>query len=609
MNSLNNENIKKNHWHWLPYLLILLTFFLIIGFYIKSIVAPFSNSQMAEITDTWTYFSQDDPETVFQSQHLQKLPNIDPDEVMVMERQMVRKSAHPEILIQGNHQWMKVFLDNEQFFEYSPADTHLIDGKNPGKLLTEIQMPKEYVGKTLSIEIATPYQKYAGLPPRVFLGEANSLMSYVFSVSLTQILIFILAVSIGVTVLGFVGRKLWQGEKLHLRLILFGCFAITVGMEAAAGDIVSGLLFSPSVNSTLANVLATLVPLLLTAYYCSRMEAVQRPYRMWVSMHISISLLILAIAVFTKRDLPELMSFIDAMNVFSTLAASLACIAEVIHKTRFFVICTPWIILIAIAHCFLYISDIVGANNHTINWSGLFFVIILLVITVYTVLEFIGGNEENKRQIHFLEIKTALLEENRTTLIQHLKEVEHLRLEFKKNLLALKQLGGEGQTEAVTEYIQQLLEDAKDFEGLQTFSEHSLTNLLLARFQKLADQKSITTHFQVALPETLAIPDEDLTQLFAHLFEHALRETYAINDPKKRQINLNVSYEQEVLQISCEHTAHYHKNIFDKGITTDLPEKETFDLWMIESVLRKYAGTLDKKQTEKTDRLDILLSA
>ncbi|WP_122645371.1 hypothetical protein [Enterococcus mediterraneensis] len=610
MDTINNENKRrKNLQIWLPYLLTIGVFLLVTAFYIRAIIAPFSNSQMAELSDTWVYYSEDDPDTVFKSKYLQRLPNVASNEVMVMERKMTEKPAHPELLIQGDHQWIAVYLDDEQVYSHTESDTHSLNGKNPGKILTELQMPKEYAGKTLRIKISSPYQQYAGLPPRVFIGEADSLMAFVFSVSLTQILILILAVTLGITILIYVGHRLWKKRQLQPELFLFGCFSITVGLESAAGDIVSGLLFSPLINSTLANVCATFIPLFLVSYYCLRMTVAKRYYLMWIIPQICISFIVLGVATFTNRDLPELMSIIDILNVFGTLATSLACIIEATHKNRFFVVCAPWIVLIAIAHCFLYISSVVGSVKSTINWAGLFFIVIMIVITVYTVIEFISTTEKSKQQVNFLEVKTELLEENRNTLINHLQEIKKLRTEFKKNLLTLQQLNLEEKNDEVDKHLHELLADTQTFEGLQTFSEHALTNLLLARYKKLAKQKSITTDFQVNLPEKLAVSDADLTQLFVHLFEHAFRETYAINDPQKRKIILKIQYEENALSIDCEHTAHYHENIFDKGITIDIPEKETFDLLMIESVVAKYSGSLNKYQNEKIDRLEIRLTS
>lgn len=219
MNTINNENKRrKNLQIWLPYLLTIGVFLLVTAFYIRAIIAPFSNSQMAELADTWVYYSEDDPDTVFKSKYLQRLPNVASNEVMVMERKMTEKPAHPELLIQGDHQWIAVYLDDEQVYSHTESDTHSLNGKNPGKILTELQMPKEYAGKTLRIKISSPYQQYAGLPPRVFIGEADSLMAFVFSVSLTQILILILAVTLGITILIYVGHRLWKKRQLQPEL-------------------------------------------------------------------------------------------------------------------------------------------------------------------------------------------------------------------------------------------------------------------------------------------------------------------------------------------------------------------------------------------------------
>ena len=86
-----------------------------------------------------------------------------------------------------------------------------------------------------------------------------------------------------------------------------------------------------------------------------------------------------------------------------------------------------------------------------------------------------------------------------------------------------------------------------------------------------------------------------------------MREAYAITDPSQRKITLTIRYQEEQLYITCEHTANYHENIFDKGITAELPEQEEFDLRILESISKKYAGHVTKYNTAKTDTVRIHL--
>ncbi|WCG33805.1 GHKL domain-containing protein [Enterococcus dispar] len=110
------------------------------------------------------------------------------------------------------------------------------------------------------------------------------------------------------------------------------------------------------------------------------------------------------------------------------------------------------------------------------------------------------------------------------------------------------------------------------------------------------------------MPETINVADDDLSQILVHLLEHAMRETYAIHDPKERKIQLQIQCEKEKLKINCSHTAHYHTNIFDQGITTDFPQKEVLDLFVIEKITKKYQGHLLQDKDNQTDQITLFLS-
>ncbi|BCA85265.1 membrane protein [Enterococcus saigonensis] len=612
MKRLNNETKKKYNKKmiWIPYLLVIAVFITVGIFFIHALNAPFSQSSMAEIKDTWVYYAKDDPVTLFKSRYVKRLNSVSAGETMVMERTMIRKVSNPTLLIQGNHQWLKVTVDGKILYQHSSktATPTFLGRKNPGNIMTEVQLPKNYVGKTLRLEVSSPYKNYAGIPARVFIGDSDSLLSYVVSVSLPQILILIICTFISLAIMIFSGAELVKRKNLNWELILLSCFALTIALEAAAGDILAGLLFSPLVNSTMALLLAIFTPIFLISYYCLKMKQSQKYYRLWVIFHISFDCLILLWAVLTKIDLPEVKFYIDAANIFGTLATTIAAITEAHQKNRFFVICTPWIVLVAMAHCFIYITSVAQSNFYLVNISGLLFAIILLVIFVYTLVEGLTASEQNKRQMHFLELKTELLEDNHETIIHHLQELEQLRQDFKQNLLLVKDLSSDGNLPAVNEYLEKLLEETDQLNIIRNFSEHTLTNLILNRYQKNAQQKSIAINFLANLPQDVNVADDDLSQILIHLLEHATRETYAIHDPKKREINLRIEYMNEKLQISCTHTAHYHTNIFDRGITTNFSQKEELDLFVIEKVAKKYRGQLKQLQDDYKDQITLSLS-
>ena len=123
-----------------------------------------------------------------------------------------------------------------------------------------------------------------------------------------------------------------------------------------------------------------------------------------------------------------------------------------------------------------------------------------------------------------------------------------------------------------------------------------MTNLILARYQKLAAKRNIQITFQADLPEELPINDDDLAQLLIHALEHSFRETHAIENPLYRKIYLSIHEQEEHFVICCEHSAHYDTNLFSRGITEELDDQERFDLMMMKDVADRYTGTLTQEK-------------
>lgn len=602
--------IKKRFNHrWLVFVVILGLISTAAGFFVHALTDPFSQSEFAEIKDTWTYYSLDDPATTFKSRYVKRMASISENEVMVMERIMVRKVTHPVLMVKGNHQWMRVTLGDEELYRYTINETAPINGENPGMQLTEIPLPQDYIGKELRIEVSSPYQSYAGFPVRAFIGTSNSVMAYVLSSATPQLLVCILCGLISLTLLVIIAGKLRKNQTLDWEALFLACFAICIAIEAVAGDLAAGLLFSPLVNSTLANFTGILTPMFLICYYCLKMQWLRPYYRYWVIFHVTFGLAIFLFAVVSRYDLPEVRNYIDTLNVFGTLATAVAAIGEAHSKNRFYLICTPWIVLVALAHCFLYITSITGSNYSMINASGLLFAMLLLLFYSYTIVEQLVISERAKRQMNVLELKTALLEENRLRLMDHMDENESLRREFKQNLLIVKDLSQDGNYPGVLEYLDILLKDAEAFAKVNRFCEHSLTNLILGRYHRIAEKRHIAATFQIKLPSELAITDGDLLQLLGHLLDHAFRETYLIADPRKRKIHLEIEGDHgSGISIRCQHSIDANSNIFEQGISSaDFTKQEVFDLMMVEGIAKKHAGFMKKHIHEDLETIDLQL--
>ncbi len=607
MKIFNNSHNKKEHADlkikWFFLFMLYSLFIISIFYFFYYIFTPADRGNMSELNDSWSYYSKSDPDFHFDSRYVTHLPKIDRNETFVMETTLKEQVTDSNLLIKGNHQWIRVYLDKQLLYDRS----HILEENNPGLSLAVIDLPEEYAGKTLTIEVASPYRNYAGLPPKVYIGTTGPIISFIFSQSIPQVITMIIAVFLAIGILAYSTFILYKKKKLDISLLILGCFALVLGFQSVSEDILSGVLFEPIVHSILSHVFIILTSILLVSYYLTRMTYYKKIYGLFCLIQISIQLGVLFYSFATPHELPELMPIVNVVSVISTLVTSLTSIGEAYKNNRFFVACTPWIVLIAIFHCMIYIQSALGIYQADINWSTILFVLILIVIVGYNTLEYIVSFDHHQRVVDFLEVKSELLEQHYDQLRGHIKEIRSLRHEFIQNMEDIEQLILENKSTEAQLEIRKLLNEAQNFKFIFSYSAHQLTNLILARYQEIASKRNIQVDFKADLPENPSINDNDLTQLLIHVLEHSFREAHAIEDPMQRKISLHLKEKEEELLIHCEHSAHYETNLFSRGITEELQEKEQFDLKMIQDITERYAGTLKQEKDTKSDRLTIQL--
>lgn len=601
----NNEHNKiippsiKIKWR---VLIIFSSLFIIsIAYFFHYLFTPIDNNQMSQIDDSWVYYSEHDPYFQFDSNHIDYMPSIDKNEPFIMETTLHKELAHANLLIKGNHQWLSVSLDDTLLYNRSKESTR----NNPGLSLSIIDLPESYVGKTLKIVVSSPYKNYAGLTPKVYLGTTSPMISFIFSQSLPQVIAMILAFVIAIGLLIWTGYILYRHNRLDRSLLILSLFSFVLGFESISEDILSGVLFEPIVHSIFSHLFTILTSILIIFYYQSKMTNYQKWYGYFCYFQIFVFANILFYALFSDFELPELMPFASVVSVVSTLVTSIASIGEAYKQNRFFTVCSPWIVLIAIFHCMFYIQTALGIGHSIINWSTLLFAILLIVIVGYNIMENIMKIDSYHKERLFLQTKTDLIETHYAKIQAQIQQIDQAKNDFVVQMEELSQLIDTNEQAKAKTYLKRIVDETRRLDLSLFPTGHQLTNLILARYQEVATKKNIKVDFHTHIPASLPIHDEDFTQLLIHILEHSFRETQAIENPLHREIYLSIQEINSHIQIHCEHSTHYEKNIFSKDVTEELIRQEQYDLMMIQTTLDKYSSTLVLEKDKWIDRLKI----
>ncbi|WP_206856616.1 hypothetical protein [Candidatus Enterococcus mangumiae] len=604
-NNIRNKNAPfsiKLKW---SIIITLTTLFIIsITYFFHYIFTPVDSKQMSQIEDSWVYYSEYDPYFQFDSSHIDYMPSIDKNEPFIMETTLHKDLDDANLLIKGNHQWLSVSLDDTLLYSRSKDS----ERNNPGLSLSIIDLPESYVGKTLKIVVSSPYQNYSGLTPKVYLGTTSPMISFIFSQSIPQVIAMILAFVIAIGLLIWTSYILYRHKKLDRSLLILSLFSLVLGFESISEDILSGVLFEPIVHSIFSHLFAILTSILIIFYYQSKMTSYQKWYGYFCYFQAFLFANIILYSLLSDFELPELMPFASVVSVVSTLVTSIASIGEAYKENRFFTVCSPWIVLIAIFHCMFYIQTALGIGHTIINWSTLLFAIILIVIVAYNIMENVMKIDSYHKERLFLQTKTDLIETHYAKIQAQIQQIDHAKNDFVARMEALSQLIDADEQDEAKAYLKRIVQETKQLDLSLFPTGHQLTNLILARYQEVATKKNIKVDFHTHIPASLPIQDEDFTQLLIHILEHSFRETQAIENPLHREIYLSIQEINSQIQIHCEHSIQYEKNIFSKDVTEELMRQEQYDLMMIQTTLDKYSSTLIQEKDKWVDRLKINIS-
>lgn len=600
------KNNKLNLKNAIPFLTISAFSLGIILFYISALINPVISLPSIEKQEDWLYYSAAEPETTFDSNYVNFLPNIPTNENLVMERKITNEHYYPTLLLVGDHQKMTVYLNDKLLYTNKKE---VAEGLvNPGKTLSFVTLPENYQGQTLRIYVSSPFKNYSGYPAEVFLGSSNALVSYVFRHSIPNIFMLLLTGFISLLNLIYVGIKLVKKRKLLVSKLLFSAFALSAGLEAGFGDILGGLLFNPTINSVMLNVLSIITPMFLIGFYLSKMEVLQQKYKIWVIFH-GICGAAAILSVFSHQlHLPEIMDYIHLLNIFSTFVTSFAAIYEAVKKNQFFVLCSPWIVLSAIGHCFIYIQDVLNSDQSKINWNTIFFVLLIIVCWCYDLLRLFFYNEGKTKKQDIAGLKIRLYEEQQPIIQQQINQWQQAFLGFRKQLNTAKVMLEDNSLLGAFDQInliEQTLEESCPIKS----EDHSLTTLLLTSYQQLTQQKSIEFSYDVDIPAIKELAEEDFLQLFAHLMDYAIRETYLLKDRALRKIHLSAIKQQNQLFVSCQFPtlATSEKEAIPNIETFE--EENYFDLQIIEKLTQQNFGSCSVLHEEQATRFSLTFSS
>lgn len=546
---------SRHTWVLVSIITVILTLFSFIFFQLGN---DLKKTSVIELKSNWTFFVQHHSDQQLFGENTRRIEFVDQNEALIMQQSLQQSVTNPELILRANHQWVTVLLDNQPIYQYKKT----LEQTKPGLLFTTIPLPDNYQQKSLRIITKSPYRYYAGLPAQIFLGQSDEVKRFFLMHSFPQMLILILClgISIAAVVTLIVRRKL--SKKRILLTGLLSVFSLLIGIQSSVNNLSTGMLLSPDRLSLCYSLTSIVIPIALTSYYWLRTIAYRKWYLPVIVMEYFLLLTTLFSLVTQQIPLPVILQIVSGLNVFLTLYTAMISLLEAASDNRFYVICSPGIVMTAVIHCFFYIQLFIGAANLIVDWPMILFTALSVLICGYHFWEEHEALQKRKTEEHSSAVRTACFEQKLESLSYYFSALVYK--DTRKQLLPIG---------ITLDHLQEYYQTAfKKLEGnlicdfrLQQKSqplEEEMLLLLIQIFEKLLILKQHTScdaTLQISQKDDQLIIDSQMEPYHRPTFDQTIQEDLSF-------------YQQELRKSVGKRKGHYER--LEHQLIIHLSQKE-----------------------------------
>lgn len=238
---------------------------MLLNIYFKAYTNPYLMNEILDLSEGWHYSTGEMEERKLDT--LLTGPFLQGGETLSLSRILDKEIKDATILLRTNHQSVRIYLDGLPLY----LDKEMTPRENPGMALHFLTLPKDYLNKTLQIELTSPYTLYAGRTSPILMGSIPSLEAYVISRSMRSVILMAMSLLIGFGILILTAVQSAKGSPQAQHLSI-GIFAVIWALYYVCTEFVVFQFFSPLWVSTLSLGLyyTFQVPLVLYFYFSFR---------------------------------------------------------------------------------------------------------------------------------------------------------------------------------------------------------------------------------------------------------------------------------------------------------------------------------------------------
>lgn len=579
-------------------LLCIFCVMLLLHFYFDAYRQPYMMNEMIDLSQGWHYSTQ-----TMDNLELDTLctgPKLHKGETMTIYRVMDVPLRDAAILIRTNHQFIQVCLDGRPLF----TDQSIVSQENPGMALHFITLPKDYLQKTLSVEMTSPYALYSGRTSPILLGTVSSLETYAISSSMRSIIMMIMCLIVGISTLLMTFVQILNGEK-HPEYLAIGIFSIIWGLYYVCTEYIVFLFFPPYWVSVLSMTFyfTFQIPLVLYFYFSFR------HYRKWmlpaVIVHGGFAAAAILLQIFNLVHLPHM---VNANNILLSglIYTIVLVILEALKGNKMMALSAPFLLIAYVS--MLYNFYVFYTRNGVVPYSYRdTYLLLILSVLIYNVQQFFKNYYHNLRKNELLTLQNRQAKDSYEHIKNHLKEVGGLKHEVKNHFAALQTYLDKGRYSEAGNYLEKYIEQAgtvADAVYHDNFLINAVVDDLLRRAKKLGVQVELDLR-----GSPIHIAEPDLYSLFSNIVDNALEACAVVPEERERFIRLTIVRRKPYLSIICENSME-GEILREEGHIQSKKQGRGhgYGLWTVERIANAYNGFMDTDCDQKTFTITVALN-
>jgi signal transduction histidine kinase len=546
-------------------------------FYFSAYLNPYIQRETFDLSEGWHY----------------EPPDFTKGETLTLFRTLDSSVPDAAIRIRAANQSLAVYLDGVPLY----ADPALGPDENPGMASHLISLPDGYLGKTLKIEVTSPYAAYSGWINSVLLGPRQTLAEHAQSAPLRPIVTMLVCLVAWIP-MGVITFMRKPGGGVRKEQLAIGVFVMFWGMYyiAARYDVLPFL--TPVQRSVFVLVVYFLQMPSLTMFFYFAFERYKKLLLPAVIAFSAAAAAALALQFGGFMDLPRLLIPYDILITIGLLYTVVLAMLEAKAKNRLMQLTVPFFIAVYVFAVYANYTFYTQRGVISQDSSDLYFWLIVSIL-IYSIWNFFRDIYGNLRESERLAFQKNLAQESYEHITTHFREVARLKHDFKGHLTAIQTYLDGGRVEEAREYLARYTSQSATVTET-VFSEHILLNAVLGNLYRRAGEHDIRLELEIkAVPLHMAEPD--LYSLLTNVTNNAFEACVAMPPSAERFIRLSITRHEPYLNIRCVNSKAGEILRGDGKLQTTKPGRgHGYGLQIVARIVDAYDGMMSLEHDENT---------